>query len=637
MFQKDDIEKEDFSLKQLLSSKKTFLEQGKNKSEASVLSQIRNLENVSFVNEADLLKCNSVLELQLLIDSVVPYVKSLSADEYVRQMHESYERHKYQVENMKIFNSEKDRLLGLPFQMKRHEQFPEPYIGTWQYDLYEELYGNPYDEGKKEFETEEKIHKFNYEKHLHPALLARFDKDSEEFDMFIKQMNVENKTRLEKLKENRTFFCKNILPNLNLLNDKQKGRDFAYFILNNQRNSLRLHYYNDYSGNFEERLFREAEELRLIDKNPQVVSDIQMSTVKNEYKGIRSKELKEILLNSNKRTSSENALREKYVTHNPKGLWENYKKQRNRLGLIDTIIEEGVDVNKISSGEIDYQKLHELTYDNPDPTEDEEAALSVKNGYFSQNNTLPLGLHPYNEVIYSLGVSFNDYTEKSNELSLLSAKEMRYENKQKHDEAEYLKKFSRKYSDPSKKQFEMTFEPHKQRENEEFSEKIFKRKALQTFEDRESLYKSELNTINTYINDRIIQDSSRLINDLTEDDLNQALFEASYQKPVEDTEEYKKLEKRNFSEIESLFKALKITPSELWDDPVIERNQVHRRPYTEFAQVTDPLYHLLSEVEQPEVLRSVMKEWRKGVEIRNKLPYYPDSKKVGEYDYFRMI
>jgi hypothetical protein len=157
------------------------------------------------------------------------------------------------------------------------------------------------------------------------------------------------------------------------------------------------------------------------------------------------------------------------------------------------------------------------------------------------------------------------------------------------------------------------------------------------FEDRECLYKSELNTINSYINDRISQDSSRIVNDLSEDDLNQALFEASYQKPVDETEAYKKLEKRNFSELESLFKALKITPSELWDDPVVQRNQVQRRPYSEFAQVTDPLYHLLSEVEQPEVLRGVIKQWRKGVEIRNKLPYYPETKKVGEYDYFRMI
>ena len=44
--------------------------------------------------------------------------------------------------------------------------------------------------------------------------------------MYIRQKNLEMKTRLERLKEKREFFCKNILPDLNknkkLLNSKKQ-------------------------------------------------------------------------------------------------------------------------------------------------------------------------------------------------------------------------------------------------------------------------------------------------------------------------------------------------------------------------------------------------------------------------------
>lgn len=59
------------------------------------------------------------------------------------------------------------------------------------------------------------------------------------------------------------------------------------------------------------------------------------------------------------------------------------------------------------------------------------------------------------------------------------------------------------------------------------------------------------------------------------------------------------------------------------------------RPVYEAAQINDPLYHLYSEVEQPEALRNVLKEWRKGAEIRSKMPYYPETKKPEKY--FEMI
>jgi len=49
--------------------------------------------------------------------------------------------------------------------------------------------------------------------------------------------------------------------------------------------------------------------------------------------------------------------------------------------------------------------------------------------------------------------------------------------------------------------------------------------------------------------------------------------------------------------------------------------------YTDKAQLNDPLFHLLSEVEQPAMMRKTLKKWRSGAEIRFKMPYYPETKK----------
>jgi len=640
LYDNQDLEKkqeDEFTLKQLAASSVNFEPQGRNNSEAAILSQIRNLENIVYVNEEDLNKVKTSLELQLLIDSVVPTVIKFTPEEKVKHLQNILSDIKLDVENSLIFKSEKDRMLGLPFQMQRHRQYPEPFIGTWQYNLYEELYGVPFHEGKGEIETEEKIHKFNYKKFLHPSIIEKFndDPDCPEFDMFIKQKNLEMKTRLERLKEDRTYFCKNILPTLNQLNDEEKGKHFAYYLINKEKHGLKKHFYDAYSGQKEEQLFREAEELRLLNKNPQLVSDVEMSTVKDQYKGIRAKELKKILSDPHKNVEVENALKEKYITYKPASKWDNYKRDRNRLGLIDTAIEEGLDIN---SSENNYEKLYSMTYDNPDRTEDEEAALNPRVELYDSENSHPLVIHPAREIIYTPGVNFNDYSEVFNDSSLLSAKTMRYENRQKEEERLYLEKFARKYANPEHKSLECTFVPHKERENEEYSEKIFKRKPIDIFNDRLCLYKSELNDINNFINSRVHQDSSRISPDLTEDDLNQALFEAQYQKSVEETEEFKKLDKRNVTEIESMFQALKLTPDELWDDPVDKSiNQLKRRPYTEFAQITDPLYHLVSEVEQPEAMRLAIKEWRKGVEIRNKFEYQPETRRASKNEYFSMI
>ena len=141
-----------------------------------MFSKIRNLENIVYLSKEDLEGIESPIELQIKIDSVTPKLAlSQTKNEDIVKFHEWIKNYKMDIENSDHFRSIKDKLLGMPFLMYRMRQHPEPYVGTWQYELFEKLFGFEYELGKNLHESEEKINKFNYSKHLHPSLIQKFD------------------------------------------------------------------------------------------------------------------------------------------------------------------------------------------------------------------------------------------------------------------------------------------------------------------------------------------------------------------------------------------------------------------------------------------------------------------------------
>ncbi len=86
------------------------------------------------------------------------------------------------------------------------------------------------------------------------------------------------------------------------------------------------------------------------------------------------------------------------------------------------------------------------------------------------------------------------------------------------------------------------------------------------------------------------------------------------------------MNKRNHRETEQLFRVLNFEPHELWYDTSAPLQRYNNYSYTDKAQMIDPLISLYSEVEQPTKLRSYVKRWRSGAELRFKMPYYPDTK-----------
>jgi len=190
-----------------------------------IAGKVRNLENIIFLSEEELAEIDTPVKLQIKLDSVdtTNKFKNKSLAEIVDEYHKNIENYKLSVENLKKFRSDKDKLLGLPFLMRRLQQYPEPSPNTWQYDLFTELYGEEYLVMKGFLESQEKINKYNYHKFLHPSVIAKFDTDSEEFDMYLRKLHYNSFTDKEIREQRREFFCKNYMPLLNLVNDKQLG------------------------------------------------------------------------------------------------------------------------------------------------------------------------------------------------------------------------------------------------------------------------------------------------------------------------------------------------------------------------------------------------------------------------------
>jgi len=80
-------------------------------------------------------------------------------------------------------------------------------------------------------------------------------------------------------------------------------------------------------------------------------------------------------------------------------------------------------------------------------------------------------------------------------------------------------------------------------------------------------------------------------------------------------------------ELENTFKALNFVPNEFWNDTNIKSYKIPGKTFIDKAQYKDPFFRLFSEVEQPRMLRDYLEKWRSGVEIRFKMPYYPEEKK----------
>jgi hypothetical protein len=358
-----------------------------------------------------------------------------------------------------------------------------------------------------------------------------------------------------------------ILPELNLLRDEKKGRDYAFTYVNHLGNKtdIRKHFSKNYSNQDEEELFREAEEKRLVDKNTSLVSEIISTSIKSEYKGIRDKELREILTNTKKKSEVSKALKSKYKFYSPQTKYEYLRSERNRVGLLDTAIEEGMDLN--DPEQVNYNNLFEKTYAQTEDSEIEDASNNRLNFHGDREgvSSHPMG-HPSARFYqYDANISFEDYQDDLPEYGFASFKNMRYEYRTKEELDRFNFEHTRKFGNPENKELEGFFVPHLEKDNEDAEDKIFKKNNFNTFKTRKNLYSKELSEISDFVDFKVSQDVSKDSDDVTEDQLDQAIYDAQHQKSVDESDEFMRLDKRNRDETLALFKVMDIVPHEEWD------------------------------------------------------------------------
>lgn len=519
-----------------------------------LFSKIRNLENIVFLSEEDLKGINSPVELQIKIDSVTPdLLRSGDLNEDIKKFQQVLKEYKYMVENSDNFRSIKDKMLGLPFMMYRMRQFPEPNPGTWQYRMFERFFGFEYDYLKDEYESEEKINKFNYAKHLHPSIIKKFDVESEEFEMYIKKLNYETKTQKEAAKFYREIYCKYILPKINNLKDENFAADVVHYIINKKTsNDYENYLFDHYSNEKEEFLFREVEEANFLNKNKPLVNRFMYSNIDKSKIGIRASQLDEILKNPTKYKTMRKALEAKFDHYEPVSYLDKLKFAARKAGYLDTMIENEVDVR---DPEFNILDLFVQQYGYRQPTEEEEVAKAHHVNYPQygfNNNTYPYAQDDFvNYFSYNGGIDWKDYCSEFPGTGFVSPKKDRLELSNKYLQSLYDKFFLRFYNNPKFDNFTGYIYPYKDYDNEELAERIPKRTNFLKYVERQKLTDSEMDTLR-FLEDTTEKESFAPSDDLTEEELDQAIFESTYMKPIHETDEYKSKFikfKFNFSEI----------------------------------------------------------------------------------------
>lgn len=505
-----------------------------------LFSKVRNLENIVFLSKEDLDSVSSPVELQIKIDSVNPTLfRSQTLNEDVKKLQDTIREYKLTIENSDNFRSIKDKLLGLPFLMYRMRQFPEPVAGTWQYNLFEKIFHHEYDLYKNSYESEEKINKFNYAKFLHPSIIAKFDVNSEEFDMYLKKLNYESTTKREQAKKSREFFCKHILPKVNLCKDEKEAFDIVHYILNKKQGSYDSYLHENYSNQKEESLFREVEEANFLNKNKPLVNRFMYSNINKAKVGLRASELNEILTNPTKYKAVRKALEAKFEHYEPVSYLDNLKFAARKAGYLDTMIENEVDVR---DPEFNLLDVFVKQYGYRAPLEEEEVAKAHHVNYPQygfDNNTYPYSQNDYNNYFHYSGfIDWKDYCCEFPGKGLISPKKDRLELYNKKVQSIYDRFFYRFYNNPKFDNFTGYVYPYKDYNNEEMAERIFKRTNFVKYIERQNLTDSEKDTLR-FLEDTTEKDSFAPSDDITEEELDQAIFEASYIKPIHESDEYK--------------------------------------------------------------------------------------------------
>lgn len=92
---------------------------------------------------------------------------------------------------MGLKDSDRKKLLALPFYLAKRSEMAEPRRGQLEFDLFTELTGKSwYEDIGIEIDPETKITEFDYENYIDPTLLKGIDTSDPNFKKLIKGLNL---------------------------------------------------------------------------------------------------------------------------------------------------------------------------------------------------------------------------------------------------------------------------------------------------------------------------------------------------------------------------------------------------------------------------------------------------------------
>jgi hypothetical protein len=178
--------------------------------------------------------------------------------------------YKAAVNAMGLNESDRKKLLALPFYMNKRKENPEPKKGQKEYQMFKDMYGKDWlDDAGLKRDPETKITEFDYENHFSPELLAKVDTQAPAFKNFVRQLNFTQMTKYEQHQDDKKAF-KELMPLFAGLSDDEKDA-LLHKLQNDQRSSIK------------EKIFA-AETSNELEKKLALVSEEENHNVKNWYR-----------------------------------------------------------------------------------------------------------------------------------------------------------------------------------------------------------------------------------------------------------------------------------------------------------------------------------------------------------------
>lgn len=186
--------------------------------------KIHGLENIAFADPNEIKETNgNPVKIQKIVDRQDGKNVSINSYEHlVQELQSALKEYREKVEAFQMNESDRKKILALPFYLAKRSQLPEPRRGQSEFNLFKRLTGsNWYEDAELLTDPETKITEFDYENYIDPQLLNPAAVQSPEFKNLVRVLNLFSKTKYEKLQEDKESF-KELMPVLRNLTPEEQ-------------------------------------------------------------------------------------------------------------------------------------------------------------------------------------------------------------------------------------------------------------------------------------------------------------------------------------------------------------------------------------------------------------------------------